>query len=139
MFDNPVLKYSSIALAMLGFVDMVAGALSVLGAFFTEVMEAYKVQGDMLRVLLLVLLGLGVLEFLIAIKGITGCKTTEKGAKCLPWGIVLILEFVAYVSIGLYIGESLSIVALIGNPIVTAAFIAGSVMDVKELRKKADA
>lgn len=140
MFDNKLLKYSGIVLALLGFLDLVTAAAAYGSVWaMEEPMEPLGILGlrePGMRAALGVLLLAAVVELAGAARGIIGARNTASGAACLGWGIALGVQYAANIAVNLLIEYSFTWSTVILTPIAVGVYIAGALQDRKYLQQE---
>ncbi len=124
------LKITGILMIIGGIIGLIAGIVAVIGVGALAALGASK--GLLVIAAILALIS-GIVELLAGLKGNKGSKDPALGAKCLPWGVcVLVLSIIGMI-LSKAGGGKVGVVSVIVGLIIPILYIVGALMMKKEL------
>ncbi len=124
------LKVTGILMIIGGIIGLIGGIISIIGVGALAVLGASK---GLLIVAALFALISGIVELLAGLRGNKGSKDPALGAKCLPWGVVVLVLSIIGMILSKAGGGKAGVINVIVGLIIPILYIVGSLMMKKEL------
>ena len=122
---NTLLKVIGILMIIGGVLALILEIVALIGVGVASAMDASLTGVQLIAVILLLVSG--IVELIAGIKGVSGSSDPVKGAKCLPWGIAIIVIQVIGQILNIVSGSGFSVVNFLIGLVLPVLYIIGAV------------